>query len=68
MTKYNLFYNFDQWATMMKTLKDAAPPRDCVAGSNIATTVELDGIAEHLEPGEWSDRRRGFMGPLGESD
>lgn len=57
MAKYNLFYNFDQWVALMETLKEAKPPRDCGPGSNIATTVNLDGIAEYSEPNALNDNR-----------
>ena len=63
MAKYNLLYNFDQWVTLMETLREMKPPSDCGPGSNIATTIEIDGVVEYLEPGVWADRKRGFIGP-----
>ncbi len=42
MTKYILFYNFEQWIELISTLGEFKPPRDCGPGSNIAITVELD--------------------------
>lgn len=49
MPKYILIYNFDQWAEMMVTLGEMVPPRACGPGSNIATTVEIDGAREIKE-------------------
>ena len=46
MTKYILFYNFEQWVNLMATLGEFKPPRDCGPGSNIGITVELDGARE----------------------
>ncbi|KKK93606.1 hypothetical protein LCGC14_2691170 [marine sediment metagenome] len=49
MANYILIYNFDQWVKMMATLGEMCPPRDCGPGSNIATTIELDGAREIKE-------------------
>ncbi|KKL48533.1 hypothetical protein LCGC14_2324560 [marine sediment metagenome] len=46
MAKYVLFYNFDQWVDLISTLGEMKPPRDCGPGSNIAITVEIDGVRE----------------------
>ena len=67
MPKFNLIYNHEQWVDMMKALGSMKPPKYCTKGLNIATTVELDGIVEALEPGEWLDIQRGFTGPFGET-
>ena len=44
MTKYILFYNFEQWIDLMAALGEMRPPRDCGPGSNIGVTVEIDGV------------------------
>ena len=50
MPEFDLAYNREQWADMMEALGKARPPKNCAKGWIIATTVELDGIIEVLEP------------------
>ena len=49
MPKFNLMYNYEQWADLMETLGKMRPPKGGIQGWNIATTVELDGADEVIE-------------------
>jgi len=49
MPKFNLMYNYEQWADLMEVLGKNRPSKDCPQDYGILTTVELHGAAEVIE-------------------